>query len=39
MKIKNNRTVIGGGCILLAAILAFGLIPKMNKSKGTVSCV
>ena len=34
MKIKNNRTVIGGCCILLAALLAFGLIPKMNKSKG-----
>ena len=34
MKIKSNRTVIGGCCILLAALLAFGLIPKMNKSKG-----
>ncbi len=34
MKFLQNKIVIGGGCILLAAVFAFMLLPNMYKNKG-----
>ncbi len=34
MKFLQNKIVIGGGCILLAAVFAFALLPNMYKNKG-----
>lgn len=39
MKIGNNRVIIGGGCILLAAVISFGVLPGINKSKGATAKV
>lgn len=35
MKVLQNKIVIGGICIFIAAIFAFVLLPNINKSKGT----
>lgn len=40
MKIFQNKIVVGGICIFIAAIFAFVLLPSINKSKGmTVSVI
>lgn len=35
MKVLQNKIVVGGICIFIAAIFAFVLLPSINKSKGT----
>ncbi|OQB12881.1 MAG: hypothetical protein BWY15_02030 [Firmicutes bacterium ADurb.Bin193] len=39
MKIFQNKTFVGGVCIVLAAIFAFLLLPSMNKKKGETQTV
>lgn len=40
MKLLQNKIVVGGICIFMAAVFAFVLLPSINKSKGmTVSVI
>ena len=38
-KLLDNKIFIGGGCFILAAILAFGALPAINKNKETTAVV
>lgn len=35
IRLLHSKSVIGGGCLVLAAVLAFGLLPRLYKSKAS----
>ena len=39
MKIFQNRLFVGGMCIVLSAVIAFAVVPLINKSKSNTETV